>query len=158
MKEIIEVLGLPGLGAAVLSFFAMLLKVWAWRKRAADLREHQARLAAATTEEQRALIRSNPPPDLPDQIFRVLVVVLLSGLGLACGEPAMRLVSVRGPGGPASLCRPRCQRDEVCEGRICTKLARPAPHPVGPQSSVEAALSPRTWTDGTDPFESNSCQ
>lgn len=168
MKEIIEVLGLPGLGAAVLSFFAMLLKVWAWRKRAADLREHQARLAAATTEEQRALIRSNPPPDLPDQIFRVLVVVLLSGLGLACGEPAMRLVSARGPGGPASLCRPRCQRDEVCEGRICTKLARPAasgsasaPNPqpqVGPQSAAEPVLATQRWTDGRDPFETEICQ
>lgn len=160
LSSVVEALGLPGLGAAFLSFMAMLLKVWAWRKRAADLREHQARLAAATTEEQRALVRSTPPPDLPDQIFRVLVVVLLSGLGLACGEPAMRLVSVRGPGGPASACRPRCQRDEVCEGRICTKLARPAasaPQPsVGPQSAVE--LATQRWTDGRDPFETEICQ
>ncbi len=170
MKDIIESLGPTGLGIGLLSLFGMLLKVWAWRKRAADLREHQARLASATTEEQRAIIRSNPPPDLPDQIFRVLVIALLSGLALACSEPAMRLVSARGQG-PASLCRPRCRTDEVCQGRICTKLARPAPReaasgsasapnpqpPVGPQSSAEPVLATQRWTDGRDPFESELC-
>lgn len=168
MKELIDALGPTGLGIGMLSLLGMLLKIWAWRKRAQDLREHQARLAAAATEEQRAIIRSNPPPDLPDQIFKVLVVALLSGLALACSEPAYRLVA-RGQPGPASLCRPRCRTDEVCEGRICTKMARPAPKdesasaprpssPVGPQSSVEAALSPQRWGDGRDPFESDVCQ
>lgn len=172
--NIIESLGPTGLGIGLLSLFGMLLKVWAWRKRAQDLREHQARLASATTEEQRAIIRSNPPPDLPDQIFRVLVVALLSGLALACSEPAYKLVALRGPGGTASLCRPRCRTDETCEGRICTKLARPAESasagarepasapksssPVGPQSSAEPVLATQRWTDGQDPFESEICQ
>jgi hypothetical protein len=166
--NIIESLGPTGLGIGLLSLIAMSLKVWAWRKRAQDLREHQARLASATTEEQRAIIRSNPPPDLPDQIFKVLVVALLSGLALACSEPAYKLVSARGQG-PASLCRPRCRTDEVCQGRICTKMARPAPKeeaasapkpgsPVGPQSAVEASLAADRWTDGRDPFELDVCQ
>lgn len=166
--NIIESLGPTGLGIGLLSLIAMSLKVWAWRKRAQDLREHQARLASAATEEQRAIIRSNPPPDLPDQIFKVLVVALLSGLALACSEPAYRLVSARGQG-PASLCKPRCRTDEVCQGRICTQMAKPAPKeeaasvpkpssPVGPQSSVEPVLANQRWTDGRDPFESESCQ
>ncbi len=169
MKDVVESLGPTGLILALLSLIAMSLKIWAWRKRAQDLREHQARLSSATTEEQRAIIRSNPPPDLPDQIFKVLVVALLSGLALACSEPAYRLVASRGPGGPASLCRPRCRTDEVCQGRICTKLARPAPKeeaasapkpgsPVGPQSSAEPVLATQRWTDGQDPFESEICQ
>ena len=129
IQNILETIGPTGLGIGLLSLFGMSLKIWAWRKRAQDLREHQARLASATTEEQRAIIRSNPPPDLPDQIFKVLVVALLSGLALACSEPAYKLVAARGqvPGGPASLCRPRCRADEVCQGRICTQMARPAP-------------------------------
>ena len=165
--NIIESLGPTGLGIGLLSLFGMVLKVWAWRKRAQDLREHQARLASATTEEQRAIILSNPPPDLPDQIFKVLVVALLSGLALACSEPAYRLVSARGQG-PASLCRPRCRTDEVCRGSICTQMARPAPKdeaasapkssgPVGPQSSAEPVLANQRWTDGRDPFESEVC-
>lgn len=168
MKELIESLGPTGLGIGLLSLLGMLLKVWAWRRRAQDLREHQARLASATTEEQRAIIRSNPPPDLPDQIFKVLVVALLSGLALACSEPAYRLVSARGQG-PACLCRPRCRTDEVCQGRICTKMARPAPKeeaasapkpgsPVGPQSAAEPVLATQRWTDGRDPFELDVCQ
>lgn len=169
MKELIDALGPTGLGIGFLSLIGMALKVWAWRKRAQDLMEHQARLAAAPNEEQRAIIRSNPPPDLPDQIFKVLVVALLSGLALACSEPAYKLVSARGPGGPASLCRPRCRTDEVCQGRICTKMARPAPKeeaagapkpgsPVGPQSLAEPVLATQRWTDGRDPFELDVCQ
>jgi hypothetical protein len=168
MQNILETIGPTGLGIGLLSLLGMLLKVWAWRRRAQDLREHQARLASAATEEQRAIIRSNPPPDLPDQIFKVLVVALLSGLALACSEPAYKLVAARGQG-PASLCRPRCRSDEVCEGRICTKMARPAPKeeaasapspssPVGPQSSTEPVLANQRWTDGKDPFESELCQ
>lgn len=167
MKDIVESLGPTGLILALLSLFGMLLKVWAWRKRAQDLREHQARLASAATEEQRAIIRSNPPPDLPDQIFKVLVVALLSGLALACSEPAYKLVSARGQG-PASLCRPRCRTDEVCQGRICTQMAKPAPkeaasapspsNHVGPQSSTEPVLANQRWTDGRDPFELDVCQ
>lgn len=172
MQNILETIGPTGLGIGLLSLLGMLLKVWAWRRRAQDLREHQARLASAATEEQRAIIRSNPPPDLPDQIFKVLVVALLSGLALACSEPAYKLVAARGPGGPASLCKPRCRSDEVCEGRICTKMARPAPKdeaaslprqnapgsPVGPQSAAEPVLATQRWTDGQDPFESEACQ
>ena len=165
--NIIESLGPTGLGIGLLSLFGMLLKVWAWRKRAQDLREHQARLASATTEEQRAIIRSNPPPDLPDQIFKVLVVALLSGLALACSEPAYKLVASRGQGA-ASLCHPRCRTYEVCRGSICTQMARPAPKdeaarapkpdsPVGPQSVVEPVLATQRWTDGRDPFESEVC-
>ena len=168
IQNILETIAPTGLGIGLLSLFGMLLKVWAWRKRAQDLREHQARLASAATEEQRAIIRSNPPPDLPDQIFKVLVVALLSGLALACSEPAYKLVALRGPGGTASLCKPRCRTDEVCRGSICTKMARPAPKeeaasapksssPVGPQSSAEPVLATQRWTDGQDPFESESC-
>ena len=100
IQNILETIGPTGLGIGLLSLFGMALKVWAWRKRAQDLREHAARLAAATSEQQRQIVASNPPPDLPDQIFRVLVVVLLSGLGLACSEPAYRLVAARGNGFP----------------------------------------------------------
>ena len=60
MKELIESLGPTGLGIGILSLIAMLLKVWAWRKRAQDLREHQARLVSATTEEQRAIPAAPP--------------------------------------------------------------------------------------------------
>jgi len=167
IQHLLDAIGPTGLGIGFLSLLGMALKVWAWRKRAQDLREHQARLASAATEEQRAIIRSNPPPDLPDQIFKVLVVALLSGLALACSEPAYKLVAARGPGA-TSLCKPRCRSDEVCEGRICTKMARPAPKesagapqpgsPVGPQSVAEPVLATQRWTDGRDPFESEVCQ
>lgn len=171
LLEFVTALGPSGLGVGILSFGGLVLKMTAWRLRARDLREHQARLESATTAEQRALIASVPPPDFGDQVLKVLVVALLSGMALACSEPAYRLATIARLG-PASLCRPACQRGERCEGRICTRDARPTPaasdtmtsaappqpspppppKPPGPQSSLDA-LASRRWTDGHDPFE-----
>lgn len=171
LPDIIAALGPSGLGVAALSTAGMLLKFVAWRLRARDLRQQQARLASATTAEQRALIASTAPPDLPDQIFKVLVIALLSGLGLACTEPAYRLaVAARSP---AERCRPACERGQRCVGSICTMDARPLPEsdtatsaaqpekpqapqpprrPIGPQSS-NYAVTVQRWTDGRDPFD-----
>lgn len=74
---------------------------------------------------------------------------------------------------PADLCSPRCPRNQVCSGKICTMMAKPRPvqppklaeapaatssEPApetpkpGPQSSDYAVLT-TSWTDGRDPFE-----
>lgn len=170
LLDIISALGPSGLGAAALGLAGLSLKIYAWRMAVRDKREHAARLAAATTDQQRAIVASNPPPPLPDQLLKILVVCLLGGLALACAGPAHRVaVAVRG--GPSSRCVPKCRPDETCEGRICTKLARPSataqsappapqspPPSPGPQSSVSPVMATQRWTDGKDPFESESCQ
>jgi hypothetical protein len=166
LVDLVSSLGGTGLGAAGLGFFALCAKLWAWRMRVRDVREHQERLIAAPPEKKAELERT-APPSFPDSVGKVLIAVILGGLTLSACSVAPRVaLAVRGE---AERCRPACPIGQVCSGSICTAIAKPADlptaqsgpqkpaqppaPPVGPQSAADPVLAVRRYSDGSDPFE-----
>ncbi len=131
-------------GPALVALLPYCLRLVRWYLAAKAIRDFNAALAAAPTEEARQIIRSNPPPPPPDvNKITTIVVLLLSGLALA-GALAEHRPVIAKLLAPEERCPHRCPRGEECIRGVCGKLSEDG---LGPQSAALYEGSPMIDSD-----------
>ena len=126
--KVLTIFSVVGSALAVsLKFYAYLVKSKNWRL-------HNKSLQGAKTEDERKVIASNPPPDLPT-ILSTFGILLFGASLMAAIYPANKIIAAWD-----DFCPRKCPHGETCHNGVCGVIVRP--RPSQPTSTVMLTETP----------------